>query len=308
MASIAFVAVGTPVGVPSANTIDVDSPAGAIGDILIFLIIHDDYSQGAIVPNTPPITMNTIHDGSPQLGDDSRTALFWAEEDQAAARTFTFDWTTAAPGQGVVIRYSGQDTVTPIQAGSVLRRVGATQTPDDVDQFGAMNFYTLVGDDGNIVDDIVAPPSGFAERLVSGFGSAGVYIADEIHGSASYPYPHDPGDVGALYPTTGAGPFGSNGMYGITFVITNDSSDLTIAGVTRDNAGDPLGLVDVALMKSDGGSPPNYRMVDQVVSTITTGAYSFTVTEDTDAEFMCVGNLQGSPDTFDVTSSELAPS
>lgn len=306
MSSIVHVANGTPVGVPSADTIDIDSPAGAIGDILIFLIIHDVYSSGAIVANTPPITMNSIQDGSPQLGNDSRTALFWAEEDQAAARTFTFDWTTAQPGQGVVLRYRNHDA-TPIQAGSVVRRASESQTPDTVDQFGAAAIYMIAGDDGNLADDVVSPPSGYTERVSSGFGNAGVYIADRIYADDGYPYPHDPGDVGAHYPITGNGPFGAVGTYGISFVLTNDATDRTIADVVRDNNGVLTGGVNVALMKSDGETPPNYRRVDQVVSTAVTGAYSFTVSEDDDSTFRCVGTLEGSPDSFDVTSSELTP-
>ena len=134
-----------------------------------------------------------------------------------------------------------------------------------------------------------------------------MYIADRIYGDDGYPYAHPQEDVGAHYPNTGLGPFGSNGTVGVTFVLTNNDTSRTISGVTEDKDGNVLVSVDVALMKSDGASPPNYIKVDEVVSDGTTGAYSFTVLEDSDALFMVVGNLSGSPDRFDVTSSVLTP-
>ena len=170
-----------------------------------------------------------------------------------------------------------------------------------------MAFYMVCGDVTGIATDIVAPPVGYTQRVSSGLQGTALYIADRIYGEDGYPYPHAVGDVGAHYPDTGVGPFGSNGTYGMVFVMTNDDTARTISGVTRDNNGDPVGLVDVALLKSDGASPPNYFRVDEVVSTAVTGVYSFTVPEDSDARFMVVGNLQGSPDTFDVTTNELAP-
>lgn len=306
MALIVHVSTGAVV-TGSDLTMTIASPAGAIGDILTFWMIHDDFGDGAFVPNAPPITMNSIHDGSPQLGDDSRSAFFQAEEDQAAGRNFTFDWTTAEGFQGVCIRYRNQDTGTPIQAASVLRRASESMTPADVGQFGAMAFYFIGGDVPAIATDIVSPPTGYTQRLASGVNGTAMYIADRAYGEDGYPFPHAPGDVSAHYPDTGSGPFGSNGTYGVTFVMTNDATSRTISGVTRDNNGDPLGLVDVALLKSDGASPPNYARVDEVVSTAGTGAYSFTVLEDDEARFMIAGNLQGSPDTFDVGSNELAP-
>lgn len=306
MSIIAHVATGTVV-TGSATTMTITSPAGAIGDILVFAMIHDDFSDGAFTPNAPPVTMNTILDGAPQLGDDSRAALFWAEETQAAGRAFTFDWTNAEGFQGVCIRYSGQDTATPIQAASALRRASESMTPADVGQFGSLAFYMICGDVTGIATDIASPPTGYTQRVQSGVNGTGLYIADRIYGDDGYPYPHAPGDVAAHYPDTGLGPFGSNGTHGMLFVMTNNDTSRTISGVTEDKDGNVLVSVNVALMKSDGASPPNYFKVDEVVSDGTTGAYSFTVPEDNDSLFTVVGNLPGSPDRFDVTSSVLTP-
>ncbi len=306
MSIITHVATGTIV-TGSAATMDIVAPAGAIGDVLIFAMIRDDYSDGAFVPNAPPVTVNTILSGDPQLGDDSRSALFWAEEDQAASRTYTFDWSATEGFQGVCIRYSGQDTVTPIQASSALRRSSESMTPAAVGQFGSLAFYMISGDVTSIAVDIDSPPDGYTLRVSSGLTGTGLYIADRVYGDDGYPYPHSVGDVAAHYPATGVGPFGSNGTHGMVFVLTNDATDRTISGVTEDKDGGVLVSVNVALMKSDGASPPNYFKVDEAVSDGTTGAYSFTVPEDNDSLFMVVGNLAGSPDRFDVTSSVLTP-
>lgn len=309
MASIVHVATGA-VATGSAATMTIVSPAGLSGDILTFWMIHDDFSDGAFVHDTAVpagITVNSIQDGSPQLGDDSRSAVFEVVENQDAGRDYKFDWSASEGFQGVCIRYRNPDTTTPVQAGSVLRRASESMTPADVGQFGAIAFYFIGGDVVGIADDVVSPPTGYTLRVSSGLNGTALYIADRIFGDDGYPYPHPQGDVAAHYPDTGVGPFGSNGTYGVTFVVTNDATSRTISGVTRDNNGDPIGLVDVALLKSDGASPPNYFRVDEVVSTAVTGAYSFTVPEDDEARFMVAGNLQGAPDTFDVSSNELAP-
>lgn len=306
MASIAFVAAGT-VATGTDTSVEVSSPAGAIGDILIFAMGHDDFSDGAFVPNTPPITMNTIHAGSPQLADDSLYALFWAEEDQAAARAFTFDFSLAEGWIAQVFRYSGHNTTTPIQAGSVLRRASESCQPANVSIFGSMGFVLVGGDVAAIATDITTPPTGYTTRSASTGNGMALYIADRIWGDDGYPYPVDPGDVSPLYPDTGVGPFGSNGTLSMSFVLAADTTTRTIAGITKDNSGTALGSVDVGLFKKDVSSPPDYVFVESQVSNAVTGAYSFTVEEDNDAQFMVVGNLQGSPDRMDTTTNELTP-
>lgn len=291
----------------SAATLTVTSPAGASGDILLFFMVHDDFSDGAFSPSAPPITMNTVHDGSPQLADDSLAAVFWAQEDQAGGRGFTFTWTTAEGFIAICVRYSGHNS-TPIQAASAVRRALATQTPADVAAYGSMLVYLISGDVVTIADDVAAPPDGFVERAaVSGNGVA-LYIADKIHNNvADYPFASDNGDVGAHYPDTGAGPFGSQGTVGLTFAVVADTTTRQIAGITKDNAGDALPSVEVALFREDGASPPGYVFVDKQTSDGVTGAYSFDVVEDNVAAFMVYGNLQGAPDVMDATTNELAP-
>lgn len=306
MSIVAFVAAGT-LATGSSTSVIVSSPAGASGDLLVFVMGHDDFSDGAFVPNAPPITMTTVIDGSPQLADDSLYAIFVAEEDQAASRSFTFDFSLAEGWIARVFRYSGHDSTTPVQAGSALRRASETSVPVDVTLFGSMIFYVLGGDIVGIASDVAAAPSNFTQRAADTGNGMALYVADFILGDGGYPFPFDPGDVAAAYPNTGVGPFGSNGTINMTFVISSDPTARTIAGITKDKAGVALPSVDVALFKKDVASPPGYVFVDKQVSNGTTGAYSFTVEEDNDSQFLVVGNLQGSPDVMDCTTNELTP-
>lgn len=304
MSAVSLVATGAFV-TGSAATLSVSSPAGAIGDLLVFVMGHDDYSDGAFVPNAPPLTMNELISGAPQLADDSRYAVFWAIEDQAAGRSFTFDWAAVEGFAARCWRYVGHNATTPIQGGSV-RRALATQTPDSIDLYGSAAIYILGGDVAAISDDIASAPTGYTTRGQDSGNGMALYCADKIAGDADYPYPHEPGDVGAHYPDVGAGPFGSQGTIGMSFIIASAAVARTIAGVTKDNDGAVKASVDVSLFKRDGASPPDYVFVESQVSN-GSGVYSFTVEEDNDAQFVVVGNSDDSPDSMDVTSNDLQP-
>ncbi len=71
----------------------------------------------------------------------------------------------------------------------------------------------------------------------------------------------------------------------------------TLAGVTRDEAGDVLISCEVTLIKVN--SPTDREIVDRQVSDGTTGAYSFTVIPSQD--YMILADKDLTPNKFDVT-------
>lgn len=83
-------------------------------------------------------------------------------------------------------------------------------------------------------------------------------------------------------------------------------TSFTIAGVTRDNAGNVLGSCEVALFKADGASPPAYTYQDNTTSD-GSGNYSFTGLTDNDAQYMVYSIKDDSPHVFDATDNVIQP-
>lgn len=76
---------------------------------------------------------------------------------------------------------------------------------------------------------------------------------------------------------------------------------VTVSGITKDNAGDPLGSCDVYLFRDNGDDSPTY--IAYVESDPTTGAYSFTVFPG--SSYFCVGFKSGATPKMDATDRTL---
>ncbi len=76
----------------------------------------------------------------------------------------------------------------------------------------------------------------------------------------------------------------------------------TITGVTYDKDGNIEPSCQVTLLSMTAGVPT--AVVETVTSDATTGAFSFTVADDT-LDYQVVAHLDGTPNTFDVSDNEL---
>lgn len=277
------------------TTCTITSPAGSIGDLVLFFMIHDDYSQGAWAPSTPPITLTSVHDGSPQIGDDTRFAIFWGTETQEAGRTFDFTFAVLDGYTGVCIRYSGHDTTTPIQVTS--RETGPWIVGTDADYYGDM-FISFVGGDSNV--STFTTPTGWTHRVTSSFSTAYFCIHDKS--ATTYPFPMVLDDYGLQRTHTTDGDFQT-----LTFVIADAlSSSATITGTTKDKDGDVLGSCEVHCFKRVSSS--DIQWVGSTTSNAETGAYTFTFYNDTDAKFFVVAFEASGTHRMDATDYVLQPS
>lgn len=289
--AVSVAAVGT-VATGTTDTLVVTTPAGSIGDLVVFFLSHDDYSDGVWAASGPPISITTIHDGSPQLFDDSRQTILRGIEDQAAGRDFTFTIAATEEAIGVCIRFSGHDGSTPIQSGSVVRRKGAAFAPTAANQLGDM-FVGFIGTDSSVSSPTI--PTDWTERIHSGGSGSSIYIGTKP--ADTYPFPEQHMTLDYQNPS----------FTGYGFVITNGAAGYTIEGITKDKYGAVLVSCEVALFKEVGGTPPTYAFADSVISDGSTGAYSFTVFENP-AKFMVYSIKDDTPHVFDVTDNVLTPS
>ncbi len=297
MADVSVVAVGTVAATGADTTLTVTTPAGASGDMVIFFLTHDDYTDGIFVASSPPITLTSIFDGAPQLGTDARQGVFRGIEDQAAGRGFTFTWNNTEQAAGVCVRFAGQDGTTPIQAGSSVEEAGPTiASGGNADRHGDM-FVNFVGGDLGTISTSV--PTGWTERVNGTDAAAHIWVGTRT--ADKYPFPQILEDM-----SLGSTLLISAG-HSYTFVIAKDTSiSFTLNGITKDKDGVALGSCEVALFREVGGTPPDYQFVESVTSNASTGAYSFTVHEDP-SQFMVVSIKDDTPHVFDVTDNVLQP-
>ena len=290
---IALVATGTVATAASATTLAVTSPAGSIGDLLIFFLNSNDYSDGTLGPLTPPITLTQINPGSDtQLGGDFRARIYWGIEDQAAERAFNFGTLTAVEEvKGVCLRFSGADPTNPILSGTPARLAGLACPPLAGTKYGQ---WAVMAGIHPLNTGAGVAPTGWTERVDSPTANYTIYVATKA--LDNYP----------LTVETPAPSFTSTTIGGLTlgFVIDLPATDYQVAGVTRDAAGTPVGSVQVSLFKHMGSGV--FQYVGTQVSNATTGAYSFTVYEHP-SSFMVYAHLSGSPDTFDCSDWDLLP-
>lgn len=78
----------------------------------------------------------------------------------------------------------------------------------------------------------------------------------------------------------------------------------TITGITKDNAGDRLGNCEVALFRTEAGTPPTYTFI---ASGTSDGNGDYTFTGLTKRKYFVRAQKDGSPNVFDTTDNELEP-
>ncbi|NJL70767.1 MAG: LamG domain-containing protein [Candidatus Competibacteraceae bacterium] len=274
----------------------ITTPAGAIGDLVVFCMMHDTYgTPGAFVPSTPPVALTTIHSGVPQLGDDSRFSAFWGIEDQAEARAYTFTTSVAEDLRGFCLRFGGGIvTAAPILAGSAVRDGGPGCPALVGTKPGQIAVHCVSADASNIIPS--SPEPGWTERIESNVNNNAIYCETKV--LSAYPLVASSGTTGNGTSTT------APGTVSHAFVIDIDATSYEVAGVTRDASGTPVGSVQVSLFKHGGSGVFEY--IGTQLSNATTGAYSFTVYEHP-ASFMVYAHLAGSPNTFDCSDRDLTP-
>ena len=299
--AVAHVATGSVEYENSGTTIDVTSPAGSIGDLLIFAVLWDDFSDGP--PDDAPtggVTLTEITDGTPQLCMNAGLAVWWGIEDQTAGRAYTFG-TLSNNEQlvGACVRYSGHHPTAPYQSGSVARKCGYNlQGGLSANVYGGM-FVGIPATDGNtyMMNGASAPPSWTQRFNLEGGGSYRMGWYDRPVDTYPMPQPLEDYDYNATYYQN----YSSVAM----FVIAPAETSRTISGVTKDKDGSALGSVVVSLFKDKGSGI--YEYVDTATSHAATGAYSFTLYNDADAKFMVMGRKDDSPHVFDASDPVLTP-
>lgn len=276
------------------------SPAGSSGDLIISFLVHDDHSDGAFSNTDGNLTQTEIESTTDSNRDDSRFACFWAIEDQAGGRSFTWSFTTGEEWLAVILRFSGHHATTPI--GNSVIHPGTAISSLDVAAPGAMGVG-FSGADG-IQTGRVTAGSGWTNRVDHNVTTADIQIFTRPYTEDHYPYPFTETQA-ALYFLTDADTTSSATRI-LQFVIEPIISNLTLSGVTKDKDGAALGSCDVFLLKEMSGGN-DFKQVGNTTSNVSTGAYSFTVPNDSDARFLVIARKADSPHVFDVTDWVLAP-
>ena len=292
--AVTHVATGTVANSTGATTLAVSSPAGLTNDLLVFLLTAHDYSDGDYTAVTPPTTVTEIDDGDPQRGMDARTHVAWSIADQDAGEAYTFGTRNASEEfKGVCLRYRGHNATTPIV--NFRRHPGIAFPANHCDLWGGM----LVGfAAGTQTFSAMTPPSGWTERVDSPGAARSMYVAD-------YAWTHYPQNE-AVFDSSAVGTATTVPLsLGISFSIEPASSPTyTISGVTRDVDGNVLVSCEVTLFREV--STGVYQFVATQISDGTTGAYSFTLYENT-AAFMVYARKDGSPAVADATNNAETP-
>lgn len=301
---VSFVAAGS-VATASSNSLTIAAPNGLTGDLLVFIIIHDDFSDGSSnlgATGTPPVAVTQIHNGGGNSNivpmanmDDSKCYVFYCVHDQDTGENWTFGTLTATEElKGVCLRFRGQHASTPIDETSGRTNYERSLLffpPTHASEWGAM-FVGVRWDDG--APGTQTPPTGWDERVDSSATNNSLYVATRP--AQTYPFP-------SFFPTAFAASGDEMGSLAFT-ILPAASTTYTVAGVTYDADGEILGSCQVSLFRHRGSGVFEY--VDTQVSNASTGAYSFTVPEDS-ANFMAVAHKSGSPNVFDVTDLNLDP-
>jgi len=298
---VAFVAVGTAVTGVGTQAI-VTSPAGAVDDLLVFLLGHDDYSDGVWTPASPPLTMTTI-DSNQQRGDDSRANAIIAKEDQAGARAFTFDITASEEFSGICMRFSGQHLTTPYTADSrvISAGVGAAKTIEP--NFpGGMALYYYHSDSAS--GDTTSNDSDWTHRAQASRQNSTITCWSQPVTADFYPFNNSKTfkQSGDPFSTTNNG----YAVQSTSWVINPAETTATISGITKDKDGTALGSCKTALFKRIASG--NVQFVEEVTSNASTGAYSFTLTNDVEAKFFVYSFKDDTPHVMDATDHVLTPS
>lgn len=297
--TVAHVATGSIASTAAGTTLAITSPAGSIGDLLLFFGLHDDYSDGDLTPSSPPITLTVISDGSPQLGDDHRSFIYFGIEDQEAGRAFTFGTLTASEQiAGACVRYSGHHATTPIQSSSLNRAIGFLAIGNSADVFGGM-FISIITADLSVSGASWAPPAGWTQRVEENPVNSSLRF-DELSVD-QYPLPQVIPNLDTSITSVSLG-----NALAQSFIIAPAETSRTLAGVTKDKDGNTLATCEVALFKEIGGTPPDYQFVESLTSD-GSGNYSFTIINDNDAKFMVFSIKDDAPHVFDATDNVLQP-
>jgi len=307
MATVTHIATGTAT-VPgsTATTIDIVSPAGAADDLLVFFIVHDDYSDGPISTATGGVSLTEVSFGGGvtpwNIGDDVGGTIWWGKEDQTAGRTYTFGTLSNAEEIiGGCVRYRGQHLTTPIEAASIREEAqnGGFILPASAANYGSMMVSAHFNDNYWSGDFAVVPPA-LTERFnIEKSNYLHLLVGDLA--ATTHPFPVANLDLGS---ETATSPYQDG--FQRAFTIAPAITAYTITGVTKDNAGSVLGSMVLSLFKSKGSGVFEY--VATTTSNAGTGAYTFTVNNDNAANFMVYGIKEDSPHVFDATDFTLTPS
>jgi hypothetical protein len=292
--AISFVGAGA-VQTVSGTSDTCPTPAGNIGDMVLFIAVHDDFSDGGVdnfVPSNPPIALTQILPTTTQYAGDFRGRVWWGIEDQADARDFTFGTLSATEEiKTVCLRFRGQAAV-PILTGTPTMQGGAAFPSLTATKAGQWFISMLLSDTALIAR---TPPAGWTERVDSMAANYSIYVATK-------PVTTEELAITSINPTHA----GTTGVgYGFGFVLDDDAiTAYTVAGVTKDKDGDALGSCIVVLFKDSGTNA--WKQIATQTSNAGTGAYSFTV-YDNAAKYMVVSYKSGSPNVMDVTDYVLTP-
>ena len=227
---------GSQVDAGTATSIYLTTPPGNVGDLVLFFVGHDDWSDGEITASGAPIVLTNLYDGSPQGGDDSRQALFWGKEDQTAGRIFEFVYDTAEGCGGVCIRLSGQHVTTPIE-GSALVGAGPHLMGSSITSKGAM-FVNFIGSDSTITTG--SPPTNWTERTYGGNSTARALC--HTRSADTYPFPMAVGDLDIAHLVANQGDFNTIGIR-----VAPVTSTANITGTVKDDGGTAVSGAEVQL-------------------------------------------------------------
>lgn len=303
--AVSHIATGT-VANASSTTLTIAAPSGLAGDLLVFILMHDDASDSAsgMSATSAPVAVTSLFQGGGSLGtpsggagqiDDSKCYVWYCVHDQDAGENWTFGTLGAAEElRGVCLRFRGQNA-TPILAGSLVTDLPRTLTffpPSTAVEWGSM-FVGVRWDDA--APGAQTPPTGWDERVDSSVANNSLYVATSP--AINYPFP-------STFTRTNAA--SGDEMGSLSFVISPASSTTyDIEGVTRDKDGEILVSCEVSLYRERSAN--NYEFVSSQTSHGSTGAYSFTVSENP-SNFMVYARKDGSPNVFDATDNNLTPS
>jgi hypothetical protein len=215
------------------TSLTINAPTGITANDLLLAVISTD---GSVTFDAPPTGWTLINQGQSDVSA-STLAVFYKIAGSAEPAAYTFTWTAVQQAAGAILRYTGVETATPINAFATAIGTSAAPTAPSVTTSVADTMVVRIfGADDN---ETIAPPAGNTERVnlqsTTGTGTTSLGVADRtqaaagVTGSAAFTY-GDNEEWRAM--TVALNPSGSR-VLGCADFRNNSTSPTNLSGVVN---------------------------------------------------------------------------
>lgn len=181
--SVGFGSVATATAASNTTSLTIARPSGTTAGDLLILVLSKDGSGAVTTP-----TGWTLSNEGACAGDACRLGVFWKVAAASEPATYSVSWTGSEQAAGAILRYTGADTTTPINA--VSAGTGSSDTPTAPTATTTVANTRVVRIYGADDDDLSATPypSGHTGRFniesAGGNGTCSAGSADQVQAAA----------------------------------------------------------------------------------------------------------------------------